>query len=115
MPASTNGEPLTCPGSGQLLPLNASVETILITPFCKVTPVSGLLVRSVFTERVRRPSGVSRQPQHSDISWKGSNTAIYAQTLAGTWPLLPPTFWAVPGLVIRNVASGAPLVLALAK
>src|SRR5579872_1713240 len=97
----------TAVGSGQLLPFG-TVETILIVPVVSVTPVSGLLVRSISTERVRRPSGVSKQLQHSLISCIGSNTKMLAQT----FPELP-VF--VPGLLRRTFASGAPAVLALAK
>lgn len=81
------------------------VETNLIRPVLRVTPVSGLLVMSLFTERVRRPSGVSKQLQHSLNSWFGSKTKRLAQTLPDP----------VPGLSMRTVASGAPAVLALEK
>src|SRR5579863_3121462 len=102
------GNGLTVVGSGQVFPDRGQVETILTTPVLRVTPVSGLLVRSASTERVRRPSGVSKQLQHSLISCIGSNTKMLAQTLP-----LPLVF--VPGLLKRTVASGAPAVLALAK
>src|SRR5271165_2009212 len=98
------GVELTTVGSGQAPP-TGTVETILISPVVRVTPVSGFLVRSVLTERVPRPSGVCRQLQHSDSSWYGSNTKIDAQTFPA----------AVPGFVMRTVPSGAPAVLALAK
>src|ERR1700722_5966779 len=54
-------------GSGQDPP-TVAVDTILITPVLRVTPVSGLLVKSEFTDRVRRPSGLRKQLQHSLIS-----------------------------------------------
>src|SRR5271165_1797034 len=95
----------TAVGSGQP-PATGMVETTLIRPVLRVTPVNGLLVRSVLTERVRRPSGVNRQLQHSLSSWYGSNTKMLAQ-------MLPLAY--VPGSVMRNVPSGAPAVLALAK
>src|SRR5580692_6568183 len=87
-------------GSGQTPDAGALVETILTTPV-----VSALPVRLVLTDRVRRPSGLTKQLQHSVSSWLGSNTKIAAHRFAP----------AVPGLVMRRVPSGAPAVLALAK
>src|ERR1700685_621898 len=101
---SITSEPEVCPGSGQALPIGETERT-LITPVVSVTPVSGLLVRSELTDRVAKPTGVCRQPQHSFSSWLGSNTKMYEQIL----PV------AVPGSVIRSVPSGAPDVFALAK
>jgi hypothetical protein len=49
--------------------LDASAETILTTPFLDLEPVSGLPVRSVLTESVRKPSRDTRQPQHSESCW----------------------------------------------
>src|SRR5271166_1093318 len=81
-------------------------ETIAITPFAWTTPVSGLLFRSFEIERVRRPSGVVRQPQHSFSCWSLANTYTRAHRLPSP---------AVPGLVIRTVPSGAPATPLLAK
>src|SRR5580698_10740925 len=86
-------------------PLTGTVETILIAPVARVLPVRGLLVRSLLIERVRSPSGLTKQLQHSVSSWKESNTKMLAQTLPA----------AVPGLMMRTVPSGAPAVLALEK
>src|SRR5579872_4960657 len=55
-------------GSGQV-PAVVPVETTLIAPVLRVTPVSGFPVMSVLTESVRSPSGERKQLQHSDISW----------------------------------------------
>src|SRR5580692_8330406 len=95
---------LSLVGSGQA-PATVAVETILIAPVLRVTPVSGLPVMSVFTDNVRSPSGETKQLQHSDISWCWSNTNTAAHKF-------PP---AVHGLVKRTVASGAPAVFAFAK
>src|SRR5271166_4724681 len=82
----SHGELLTAP------------ETILMSPVLTMIPINGLLVRSFVTEKVRRPSGVVMQPQHSSNCWSLSNTYTKAHRL----PL------DVPGLVTRTVASGAP-------
>src|SRR5215467_2799862 len=89
-------------GRGQTPPIGL-VETTLITPELNVTPVSGLLVRSTLTDRVRKPSGVSKQLQHSLSSCAVSNTKMAAHTLGFT-PVK------VPGLSNRTVPSGAPEV-----
>src|ERR1700722_2840245 len=101
---SITAQPVVCPGSGQALPIGET-DRILIRPVVNVTPVKGLPVRSVLTERVAKPSGVFRQPQHSAISCCGSNTKMYEQIL----PV------AVPGSVTRSVPSGAPAVWAFEK
>jgi len=65
--ARSAGVELMMVGSGQY-PFDSLAETILITPVLRVTPVSGLAVRSVFTESVRSPSGERKQLQHSESS-----------------------------------------------
>src|ERR1700733_1797084 len=95
----------TAVGSGQA-PETGMVETTLITPVVRVTPVSGLLVRFASIDKVRNPYGVSKQLQHSLSSCSGSNTKMLAQRLPEAY---------VPGLSRRIVPSGAPAVLALAK
>src|ERR1700722_6209151 len=83
--ARTAGSELTLVGSGQA-PATGIVETIFTRPVLRTTPVSGLPVKSVLTDRVRRPSGVSRQLQHSVSSCSGSKTNKLAQTLPAAVP-----------------------------
>jgi len=73
--------------------------TILITPVFRTTPVSGFAVKSLLIDKVRKPSGVSRQLQHSDISSLESNTNMSAHKFAPAAP---------PGLSSLSVPSGAP-------
>src|SRR5271166_170682 len=99
---SPSGSTFAAGSHGELL---TGAVRILISPWLTTVPTSGLLVKSLVTENVRRPSGVVRQPQHSSICWSLSNTYTMAQRL----PL------DVPGLVTRTVASGAPETPLLAK
>ena len=48
---------------------DASAGTIFTTPELELRPVSGFPVKSVLTESVLRPSGDTRQPQHSESCW----------------------------------------------
>src|SRR5579862_2385311 len=92
-------------GTGQA-PALVSAATILITPVVRTTPVNGFEVRFALTDRVRRPSGVSKQLQHSDNSSYASKMKISAQRLE---------YPAAPSLSSLRVASGAPPVLAFEK
>ena len=102
--ASRAGSGVIAVGSGHIPPMVAA-GMIVITPVERTLPVSGLPVKSVFTDSVSRPSGVTVQLQHSDSSSLASKTKMSAQRL-------PPE---VPGLVMRTISSGAPAVLALEK
>src|ERR1700722_2078059 len=59
---------------GSQMPVASVADTIETVPLpAKAPPVSGLAVRLVLTESVRRSFGLRLQPQHSAISSSGSN------------------------------------------